>query len=169
MPVAIDSNVLLYLLNPKTRPPTDKKTGNPVDYCQERVAYLIECLSRASETVIIPTPVISEVLTRAGEAAPKYLEILDKQKSIKIVPFDQRAAIETSLILRKNLPYPSGGDPRVKMKFDIMIFATAKVYSASKIYSDDGDMKHLGEKYHIPVLGIADISLPSDLSQLNMF
>jgi predicted nucleic acid-binding protein len=95
----IDTSVLLYLLNEQTLPPLDELTGQPVTRCRERVNKLVEDLSAGGERLIVPTPVVSEVLGRAGSAGPAYLEILDKQKVFRIEPFGVLAAVEAATII----------------------------------------------------------------------
>ena len=54
-----------------------------------------------------------------------------------------------------------------KAKFDRQIVAIAKVHRATAIYSDDGDVKSLGERAKIKVIGIADLELPPQDAQLS--
>ena len=63
-----DSTVLLYLLEPDAQTPRDPATGAPVADARQRIEHLIETLERKNEVVVIPTPVLSEVLVRADSA-----------------------------------------------------------------------------------------------------
>ena len=73
-----DSTTLLYLLDPNAKPPTDPDTGQPVTRARERVDLLLDTFKTRGETVLIPTPVLSEVLVGADGAGPRYLDILGK-------------------------------------------------------------------------------------------
>ena len=96
-----DSTTLLYLLDPNAKPPTDPDTGQPVTRAKERVDLLLDTFKARDETVLIPTPVLSEVLVGAGGAGPRYLNILSNTSRFRIAPFDERAAIELAEMTRK--------------------------------------------------------------------
>ena len=55
-----------------------------------------------------------------------------------------------------------------KLKYDRQIVAIAKVVGASAIYSDDKDIRILAADAGIPVVGIADLELPSEKAQMNL-
>ena len=60
-------------LDPKARPPLDPSTRKPLERCKDRLEYLRASLSEAGTRVVIPTPVLSEVLVGAGTARSQYL------------------------------------------------------------------------------------------------
>ncbi len=97
MIVVIDTSVLLALLDPSTPLPADPDTGLPINRSTERIAYLIQRLEKSR--LIVPTPVLAEILARAKEATQGYIDALKSQRTISIAPFDQRAAIEAGLLL----------------------------------------------------------------------
>jgi len=66
--VVFDSSVLLLVLDPNAKAPNDPDTGKPLEKAAERIRYLIENLSTAKEKIIIPAPVLSEVLVYADDA-----------------------------------------------------------------------------------------------------
>jgi len=88
--VVLDSSVLLLVLDPNAKPPNDPATGRPLNEAAERIEYLIENLAAAKEKILIPTPVLSEVLVHAGDAMQPYLDTLNEQSVFRIVPFDQK-------------------------------------------------------------------------------
>lgn len=67
--VVFDASVLLLLLDPDASPPNDPATGQPIEHAKARIEHLIATLERQRTKVIIPTPVLSEVLVRAGADA----------------------------------------------------------------------------------------------------
>ena len=71
MILAVDSSALALLVNPAANPPDDPATGKPVEHARERVEYFIASLT-ASDTMIIPTPVLAEALVRAEDGVPDY-------------------------------------------------------------------------------------------------
>lgn len=172
MTAALDTSVLLYLLNDKTPPPKDKNTGLIVEGCSERVAFLISRLDKAKRNLIVPSPVLAEAFTRAALAGPEYLSIIEREKSLRVADFNKLAAIEAAAIMQSiytNGGKPAGNDARSKLKFDVMIFAIARVNGASTIYSDDNDIAQLGKRYSVEVIGIGDLPLPDAAKQMDIF
>lgn len=172
MKVSIDSSVLLYFLNENTLAPNDPNTGAPVQGCRQRIELLISTLSKAKDTLLVPTPALSEALVRAASAAPHYLGIIEQESAIRIVDFDKRAAVEAAVmtdLLLKSGNKPSGSEARIKLKFDVMISAISKINNVSTIYSDDTDIKKLGKIFGFGVVGIADLPLPEIQRQDDLF
>jgi predicted nucleic acid-binding protein len=170
--VVFDATTLLYLLDPEAKPPTDPKTQQPVTAVQARVAHLVETLAKARTKIIIPTPALSEILVRAGDAGPAYLDIVNKSASFRIVPFDQRAAVEVAAALREALDAgdKKGGSkaPWAKLKFDRQILAIAKVEGATTIYSDDSDIQRFAKGTGIEVVPIDALPLPPEKAQQSL-
>ena len=99
MPV-FDATALMYFLEPDARVPLDPTTNEPVTDAKARIDFLIETLEAGHQTVVVPTPALSEVLVHAGDAGPRYLEILNSSRCFRIEPFDQRAAVELAAMTR---------------------------------------------------------------------
>ncbi|WP_420405944.1 type II toxin-antitoxin system VapC family toxin [Nisaea sp.] len=162
--VVFDATILIALLHPNGRPPRCRGTNLPVDGFEDRIDFLIETLERQREKIIIPAPVLSEILVHADRAGTGYLHELSNAAVFRPVPFDERAAVEVAAMAR--MRRESGGLPRrdgqtfAKLKYDRQIVATAIVERASAIYSDDGDIKALGDRHGIPVIRIEDLPLP---------
>ena len=91
--VAIDSTFFPYLFNHPTRIPKDPATDKPVEAINERINLLIETLQEDKETIIIPTPALSEFLVLAKQNGPKYLKEFTTNALYAIKPFDIIAAI----------------------------------------------------------------------------
>jgi len=115
--------------------------------------------------VVIPAPVLSEFLVFAGTDAPEYLVRIRESSTLRVEPFDERAAIELADI---EIAARTKGNKRgsattsewQKVKFDRQIVAIAKAHGAKVIYSDDPDIKSHGTDCGITVLGLADLPLP---------
>jgi predicted nucleic acid-binding protein len=156
MPVVVfDACYLMPLLDPQVK----GINSNP------NVDYLFKTLDKEKAKIIVPTPALSEVLIGAGDAAPRYLEILSRSSRFRIAPFAERAAVEAADAHRR--ARADGGDKRegsdsswAKVKFDRQIMAIAKVESADCIYSDDDDIVRLGKKDGIPVVKLHDLPPP---------
>jgi len=165
--VVFDSAVLLLFLNPNAK--------TEADQAARRIKYLIETLAADKEKIVIPTPVLSEILVHAGPAMPRYLDELNVASVFRIAPFDQRAAIECALVIKDSLD--RGGlrvdasDPvatRAKVKFDRQIVAIAKVEGAHTIYTDDDDVVAYARQAGIRTHRTAELDLPPDDPQHSM-
>jgi predicted nucleic acid-binding protein len=169
--VVIDSTNVLLMLRPGTPVPKGPD-GSPVSRPKDRIDHLVQRLSKAKSKIIIPTPVLSEALVKAGAAASqKIVEELQKYAVFSIEPFDTRAALEVAAMSREAM---AGGNKRgnsaapwQKVKFDRQIVAIAKVHGATEIYSDDAGIAALGERAKIKVIQLADLPLPSEKAQLD--
>lgn len=160
-----DASILVYLFDDQARPPTDSATGAPVAGCRERVDHLVATLARQQDTLLIPTPALTEVLTRAGTAAPEWLRLLAGRSRVRIVAFDERHAIECALLAaRRERPHDAPVGWRQKAKFDEQIVATAIVERATTIFSDDADIARLAPE-GLEVVGVAALPLPPQDAQ----
>jgi predicted nucleic acid-binding protein len=171
--VVFDATMLLLLLSPDAPSPRDA-SGNRIEGARQRVDLLIEQLENARTKIVIPTPALSEILVRAGEAGPAYLAKLSSSSAFRIVPFDTRAAVELAQMTRAALDTgrkraPVEEDrPWAKVKFDRQIVAIAKVEGASAVYSDDDDVKKIAIQAGMTAFGVADLPLRPALPQLSM-
>lgn len=170
--VVFDANFLLLLLDENVSPPCDPDTKTPVEKVQERMEILMKSLDEAKTKIIIPTPALSEALIKAGAAMSEYLDILNNRSRFKISPFDQRAAVEAAvahaLAIRKGDKREGLSATWAKIKFDRQIISIAKVEGAKTIYSDDGDIKTLGEQGGLKVIRLIDLPYPEEAPQRNL-
>jgi len=170
--VVFDSSFLILLLYPAARAPIDPNTKVAVTHPRERVEGLIKQLGKAGETILIPAPVLGEILAHAGDAMEQYLEILKSSRHVRIVPFDERAAIESAILFgpgmqRRKKRGGATGDWQ-KVKVDQQTVAIARVYSARTIYSNDRDVVALCKGTGVSVERIEDVPIPRDAMQVDM-
>jgi len=170
--VGIDATTLMLLLRPGI-PIPNGPSGVPIDRPKERIEYLVQQLDKAGTKIVIPTPALSESLVRAGAAGSQDLiEKLQKFAVFRIEPFDLRAAIEVAAMSRDA---QTSGNKRgkadaatwAKVKYDRQIVAISKVHGVTTIYSDDSDIRALGEKAKIKVMSVADLPLPPEKAQMD--
>lgn len=173
--VVFDSSVLLLVLDPNAKAPIDSDTGVTVEKAAERIEYLIETLTADKEKIIIPTPVLSEVLVHAGNALQPYLETLNDQAAFRIVPFDQKAAIEAALAMsdaiRRGGHRIDAANPdatKTKIKFDRQIVAIAKAEGAHTVYSDDADVLGYATRAGLKAYRTSELDLPPEDPQQNL-
>ena len=173
--VVFDSAVLLLVLDAGAKAPLDTATGLPVERAAERIEYLIQKLSADREKIIIPTPVLSEVLVHAGRASEQYLELLNRQSVFRIAPFDQKAAIEAAIAMKDAIA--RGGHrvdaanpdaTKTKIKFARQIVAVAKAEGVHTIYSDDDDVCKYARQSDLKAYRTAELELPPEDQQSNM-
>ena len=173
--VVFDSSVLLLILDLNAKPPTDPATGQPVYKAAERIKYLIKNLAAYKEKIVIPTPVLSEVLVYAGEAMLPYLNILNRQAAFRIAPFDQKAAIEAALAMsdaiKRGGHRVDAANPdttKTKIKFDRQSVAIAKAEGAQAVYSDDADVHSYAKHAGLDAYRTADLNIPPEYPQQSL-
>jgi predicted nucleic acid-binding protein len=171
--ITIDANVLIYLIDPAASAPTDPATGQQVSRCRDRLECLILDLTARGTKLLLPTPAVTEVLVRTGTSAARYLEEMRRMSVFRIVDFDQRAALECATIMGRHwdgkLRELSKEVGKHRIKFDLQIVAVSKVHRSAEILSDDPGVKKLADLLGVPCRGIADLPLPADPAQAEMF
>ena len=168
--VLFDTNTLLLLLDPTLPTPVDKATGDRVTDVGRRINHLVSSLQESRTKIIIPTPALAEVLTRAERAGADYFTKLSRSSAFKIESFEIRAAIE---LARMTAVAIARGDKREgisatwnEIKFDRQIVAIAKVANVSTIYSDDQNLGTFAKAQGIQVITIGELPLPPEDTQL---
>ncbi len=162
--VVFDTTVLLPVLWPGVPVPNHPQTGQPVERFRDRIDCLVAHLEQSRTKIIIPTPVLSEILVRAGAAGPEYLAQINAHAAFRIVAFDERAAVEVATMTKKAI---DAGDKRGgvdatwnKIKYDRQIVAIAKVEGAAALYSDDPGVRAFGNGVGLTVIGSWELPLP---------
>ena len=90
--VVFDANFLIYFLDPKIKSGVG---SNP------RIDHLVATIQSTGERIVVPTPALSELLVKAGDAGPKYLEIIARSKYFRVAEFGVRAAAEAAALERE--------------------------------------------------------------------
>jgi len=146
-----------------------KGTTIPIKYAKERLELLINSIAKNREQIVIPAPVLSELLVRTPP--DKVSSLIDQFNSsiwFRVESFDVAAAIELGTRTAKAI---AQGDKReglpaetpwAKVKFDRQIVAIAIVTGASEIISDDGDVKAIAERWGVKVLSLEDLEVPPE-------
>lgn len=162
--VVFDANFLIYFLDSRIK---GGAGNNP------RVDHLVATIQRTGERIIVPTPALSELLVKAGDAGPKYLEIIARSKFFRVAEFGERAAVEAAALTRDALALGDkrGATPEAdwgKVKFDRQIVAIARVLSASTIYTNDGRLAKHAKAAGIEAIALAGLPEPPAAPQLEM-
>lgn len=172
--VVIDATFLMLFFRPDTPVPAGPG-GAKVDLARERIDHLVQQLEKARTTIIVPTPVLSEILVRAGPvASQEIVEKLNKLAVFRVESFDARAAIEVAAMTRRDLDGTGkkrgkATGPWAKIKYDRQIVAIAKVVGATTIYSDDADVRSIAASEEIQVVGLSELPLPDEARQGDLF
>jgi predicted nucleic acid-binding protein len=154
MLVAFDSSFLIPLF--------DSRVGDDA-VLDPRIKHLLFTISKEKGTIIIPAPALSELLIGAGEAAPRYLSIINASPRFKIAPFGTRAAVEAAAAHREAI---KAGDKKEgspswnKVKFDRQIVSIAIVEGADSIYSNDDDIRRISVSSSVEVIRLDDMPEP---------
>jgi len=162
--VVFDANFLIFFLDPKLK----AGAGNNV-----RVDHLVETLDKNRDRIIVPTPALSELLVGAKDAAPTYLDTINRSRFFRIEPFGERAAVEAAAmtrdaIIRGDKLSPAKDASWAKVKFDRQIVAIARVAGAQTIYSQDEDVARHAKEVGIKVLRVEDLPDPPNQPQIEM-
>ena len=162
--IAFDTGGILHLLDPNANAAIDHSTNLAVTDCQKRMQFYVSEMHKKREKILVPTPVLGELLILASTDGPSIYSRLSKSAAFQIEPFDDRAAIELCLMTESAL---KAGDRRAgstesmaKIKFDRQIIAIAKVHHARAIFSDDKNIRKFATANGVNPIAIWELPLP---------
>ena len=124
------------------------------DTARDRLAYLLETLDDARSGIVVPTPVLAELLSFERVNVEAALNLLKGLSRIRVEGFGEKAAVECALMLRGS---GRGTGSKTKVKFDHQIVAIAKAVDADVVYSDDKGVHALCEREALPCFGVWDL------------
>lgn len=164
MKVGFDTTALSLFINPNARGPTPDSAA--------RVVHLIDTLTKRRVTILVPTPVLGELLVPvASEAVPEYMKRLSTPP-FRLAPFDGRAAVvwaDLQTRLRATGDKRGGvkGDWQ-RIKVDQQIVALLIAEGVEEIYTADSDLKAFaGDRCR--VVSVQECPLPPVDPQMDMF
>ncbi len=167
MIVAVDTNILLYFLDKDVRAPTDALTGDVIEDGLARIQQLVTEIEKAKGRIIVPTPVLAEILVKAGAAGPGWLAIMENSAVFRIAEFDKRAAFEFAQLHIGSLARRKSGEEKRGIKFDDQILAISRVNGATILYSDDKGIKSKSSE-KLKVVTLAEMLPLKKDPQLNL-
>lgn len=166
MTTVFDTTTLSTILIPGATA-SNRNTKKPIKHAKERVDLLIETIAANDGLIIIPSPVLSEVIVKIPDKADELLKKIKSSPWFKIEGFDAAAAVELGLRTARAI---AAGDKReglqqdwTKVKFDRQIVSIALVAGAEEIISDDADIAAIGERWGVLVRSIDDLPVPPEL------
>ena len=162
--VVFDANFLIYFLDPKVK----GGVGN-----NPRIDHLVATIQKTGERIVVPTPALSELLVGAGDAGPRYLDIISRTRFFRIAPFDTLAAVEAAAIERQARVHGAkrGVTPDAdwaKIKFDRQIVAIARVVGAKAIYTNDDQLAKHARAVGLDAISLDDLPESPVAPQLEM-
>lgn len=166
----MDTSFLLYLFAEPGEVGTPLQNGQPIPFAKERVAALVSELEKLKATIIVGTPAMSELMIRSGvPAGQQWLAIMKKSTVFKVVPFDEKSAVEVAIMAGHALEGEKGtianGATYAKLKYDRQIVAIAHTEGATAFYSDDDNQRTHAARLGMNVKGLADCIVPPTASQ----
>lgn len=168
----IDATVLTLILNPNADVPVNPETKEPIAKVKVRIDFLIKTLQDAKQKIVIPTPVLAEVLVQSTPQGISYVGVLQKASVFEIRDFDQLSAIElafmTAAAIASGDKKAGSKEPWQKIKIDRQIVAVCKVAGVSTLYAMDRNMRSFAEGAGMRVVGIHELPLPPEDPQLSM-
>lgn len=166
-----DASLLIHLIDGNAEFATDDE-GGQVQYVQERITGLIEDLAKRRERLLIPTPVLAEVMVRTQEAADEMLAILKGYRVFRIADFDAKAALECSLMTAKAIDdgdkKSGSNEPWQLVKIDRQLAAIASANNQTQIYTGDARLTKFLQMHGMTVTTIADLPLPESARQAKL-
>lgn len=169
MTVAFDNTVATVLFNRRAQIPCNPDTKQPIDFARERIDGLVRELGKSKEKIIIPAPVVAELLTVSGPDGTQYFDTITRSKQFQVGDFDTRAALEVSLM---NTVALAAGDkkdgidaPWQKIKVDRQIVAICKVHNVRVFYTDDASLTRTAARAGLQTAGIHELPIPDEHRQ----
>ncbi len=169
--VVMDATTLLLLFYPDAKPPIDSDTKQPLEKCKERIELLLQNLSEANIQILVPTPVLSEILVTTGADKARVLNEINNTYAFRIQPFDEIAAVEVAMLTDNDLQSNkrlSKTETLAKVKYDRQIIAIAKVNGVKTIYSDDKNLAKRAKANGITAVKTSELPLPPEPPQAEL-
>lgn len=161
MTAIFDTNIIIYLVQPDAPSGTERVA--------ERVVHLVDQLSEMNARIIIPAPVLAELLSFADADEGMIQAELRKIRKLEFGHFDEMTAIELARLERKIKPsgvsFAELIGVRSKLKFDKLIVATALRYKSPTLYSDDMNVVKIAKRIGLNVKSSNELSLPPEEPQ----
>ncbi len=171
MIVAFDNTILTLIFNPDAKPCIDPNTQQPVDHIKQKVDSLIDRHSSAGDTILLPTPALSETYSCVDDPY-KLAQAISEYHCFRPAAFNNTAALELAKVIQSALQSGSkrsGSDePYQKIKFDRQIVAIAKVHNAEILYTDDGTQTSFAENMGMTVVHSWELEMSDKHAQASM-
>lgn len=163
MRVVLDTNVLLQVIG-NVKPGSilyDPRSTQPIERAGDRAEALVERIDTAGGSVLIPAPVLAEVLIGLGPGqSTELVESIRQLSCFEIVSFDEVAAIECAGMITPQELKAALADPSVtkaKFRFDRQILAIALANNVNEIWTHDKQLFEKAVSLGMTVRSLGDI------------
>lgn len=140
-----------------------------------RLEHLFETVAKAKGRLILPTPALAELFVRTDDGAVNaWLTILQRKQSVRIAPFDVKAAAECAAIHRRAVAdgskrkHVKHAEAYQKIKVDRQIAAIAIVERSTLLITDDDNLQAVAKANSLRVSTVAELPVPSDALQMEL-
>lgn len=161
MTAIFDTNIVVYLVQPDAPFSTDRVT--------ERVLHRVKELGEKNTRVVIPAPVLAELLSYVDADEGTVQAELRKIKKVEFGKFDEFSAVELARLerdlRRSGVSSSEFFGSRSKLKFDKLIVAIALCYEAPTLYSDDRNVVKIANRIGLNVVSSHQLPLPPEKLQ----
>src|SRR5579885_2022253 len=114
MSVVFDTTALSLVWVPGATA-SNRRTKKPIKFAKERVELLIEEKAAKSDVIVIPAPVLSEIIVKIPTKADELLKRIKSAPWFKVEGFDAAAAVELGIRTAQAI---AAGDKREGMQAD---------------------------------------------------
>lgn len=163
MRVVLDTNVLLQVIG-NVKPGSvlhDPRDSRPIERAIDRAEALVEKIDSAKGSVLIPAPVLAEVLIGLTPIqSAELIENIRQLSCFEMVSFDELAAIECAGMITPQELKAALADPSVtkaKFRFDRQILAIALANNVNEIWTHDKQLFEKAASLGITVRSLGDI------------
>lgn len=161
MTAVLDTNILICFIQPDPPSRTER--------VPERVKYLLQRLDEDGISVVIPAPVLAELLLYADADERAVRAELHRIPRVEFGPFNELAAVELARVERElqsaKISRSEFIGSRSKLKFDKLIIAIALGYESPMLYTDDNNLAKISKRIGLRVTSSSQLPVPPENQQ----
>lgn len=130
-----------------------KRADKGQEYLIPVCTKLIADLDKEKKTILLPAPIITELLAPVDNITDRQQLLSDINLSCRPAVYDAIVAVETAKIWNENKErwqdlYVGSGPPnRIRFKYDLMILGTAIVNKVTCLYTGDKGLYNMAKNY----------------------
>ncbi|HPG68835.1 MAG TPA: hypothetical protein PLO37_18460 [Candidatus Hydrogenedentes bacterium] len=155
---------MLFLLREDLPPIHHPDTGEEIQDARRKIQHLVVQLQKSRTKILIPTPVLAEILAMFGGKADEIVRELSQNYHLEFAPFDTMSAIEAGMAFysARQQGDKKGGSQRSwqRVKFDRQIVSIAKAHRATAVYSNDKEVLKWTEELGMKGIAAWDLDSP---------
>jgi predicted nucleic acid-binding protein len=142
--VAFDSNICIWCIKEECTPGQESEMMKAIN--------LRKLLTDNGFDILIPTPVLSELLSNIPEVGKRMDFYNEIRKTFQIGEFDTKASLQLAEILHyhyltSNKAYQNLGITKLPMKYDALIVAISKSAGAECLFAHDNDCEIIAANF----------------------